>query len=94
MKTNKRLPIGIQTFEKIINNKITHILRDNGEELNLICKNDDHEAWFAELIKKACIKYNEKVIILIDEYDKPILDNITNQEFAFKTRHILKIFML
>jgi hypothetical protein len=80
------------TDEKTINKKIDYILKSNEEELNLKCKNQDNEACFAELIKGAYAKYNQKTVILIDEYDKPILDNITNQEMALKARHILKNF--
>jgi len=31
---------------------------------------------FMELIEKLHKKYSKKVVILVDEYDKPILDNI------------------
>ena len=31
-----------------------------------------------ELISSLFEKFNEKVVIFIDEYDKPILDNITD----------------
>ena len=37
-------------------------------------------------------KYNSQVVILIDEYDKPILDNITEKELARKLRRILADF--
>jgi hypothetical protein len=39
-----------------------------------------------ELAKK------EKVVILIDEYDKPIIDHVTNLEIAEKNRTVLKSF--
>ncbi|MEM0201478.1 MAG: AAA family ATPase, partial [Candidatus Micrarchaeaceae archaeon] len=35
-------------------------------------------------------KYKQKVVVLVDEYDKPILDNITNKEKAIQMREILK----
>ncbi|MCK9225177.1 MAG: ATP-binding protein, partial [Candidatus Muirbacterium halophilum] len=37
-------------------------------------------------------KYNQRVVILIDEYDKPILDNIDNKEIAKEIRDELKTF--
>ena len=80
------------TDEETINKKIGYILRNNEQDLNLKCKTQDYEGCFAELIEKAYAKYDQKVVILIDEYDKPILDNITNQEMALKARHILKNF--
>jgi hypothetical protein len=44
------------------------------------------------LIKKCYENYNKKVVILIDEYDKIILDNIENKEKAQKIREKLKSF--
>ncbi len=41
------------------------------------------------LIKGAYRKYNQKVVILVDEYDKPILDEILNRQVAEKNRKIL-----
>ncbi|MFP3159634.1 MAG: AAA family ATPase, partial [Hydrogenobaculum sp.] len=47
---------------------------------------------FQELIQKLYEKYNEKVVVLIDEYDKPILDVIEDIEKARRNRDILKKF--
>ena len=71
--------------------RISWILEENQEELEIECQKE-YEECFAELIRKAYKKYKEKVVILIDEYDKPILDNITNQERARLARDILKNF--
>jgi len=58
---------------------LVHILKSNEERLGLVCENKSRaQYFFAELIKKASEKYQQKVVILIDEYDKPILDNIEN----------------
>jgi len=45
---------------------------------------------FYELIKK--LSKHNKVVVLIDEYDKPVLDNIENQELARECREVLKGF--
>jgi len=47
---------------------------------------------FFELIMKLKEKYGKNVVVLIDEYDKPILDNILNPEEAKKIRDELKGF--
>jgi hypothetical protein len=47
---------------------------------------------FQELIQKLYEKYNQKVVVLIDEYDKPILDVIEDIEKARRNRDILKKF--
>jgi hypothetical protein len=43
-----------------------------------------------ELIEKIHTSTGQKVVILIDEYDKPILDNITNVQLATVMREELK----
>ena len=69
------------------------IVKRNERELKVKCdENDNYKSCFEDLIYRAYKKYNEKVVILIDEYDKPILDNITNQEKAKTSRDILKNF--
>ncbi|MCX8083730.1 MAG: ATP-binding protein, partial [Calditerrivibrio sp.] len=63
------------------------------EKLSVRCKyRDDIALFFKDLIKQASEKYNQKVVILIDEYDKPILDNLDQIEIAFEHRTILKRF--
>ena len=47
-------------------------------------------AQFDSLIKETYKKYNKPVVILIDEYDKPILDNITDAEMRNYARDTLK----
>ena len=44
---------------------------------------------FAELISAIDEKYGQRVVILVDEYDKPILDNIMDPEAARKARDLL-----
>ena len=45
---------------------------------------------FYELVLKVYKKFDKKAVILIDEYDKPILDNINNTEVAVEMREGLK----
>ncbi len=79
--------------QKGIEDRINSILRVNEEILDIECdENDTISTCFDKLIKKAYDKYNQKVVILIDEYDKPILDNISNREMALKARDILRVF--
>ena len=48
----------------------------------------------SDLIFKVYKKFNKKVVILVDEYDKPILDNLSkdNKSTAYTAREILKNF--
>ncbi|MFP4486444.1 MAG: AAA family ATPase [Campylobacterales bacterium] len=68
-------------------NRTLKILKENQHRLGIGCSDEsDVAGCFRELIIKAYEKYNRKVVILIDEYDKPILDNITSTEVAKEIR--------
>ncbi len=74
---------------------LIQILDSNEERLGLECaKKSKSKAkyYFADLIIKAFKKYNQKVVILIDEYDKPILDNIENIPEALLIRNGMRDF--
>ena len=45
---------------------------------------------FATLIQQAEAQFGERVVILIDEYDKPILDNLTHLDIAQEMRDGLR----
>lgn len=66
-----------------LNASIIRTLKQNQEYLDVECEEKDSVAGcFSELIRKAYQKYNQEVVILVDEYDKPILDNIENSTLA------------
>lgn len=70
-----------------LENNIARVLRNNQRLLDIECDNQlDSASCFEELIIKAYEKYQQKVVVLIDEYDKPILDNITDSEVAREVR--------
>jgi hypothetical protein len=68
------------------------ILKENQERLGVQCSNSDSAMCFRELIQQTSKKYNKQVVILIDEYDKPILNNISNIEMANEMRTFLRGF--
>jgi len=47
---------------------------------------------FRRLIQRLYEKYNKRVIVLIDEYDKPILDHLDDHGMAEKIRTVLRTF--
>ncbi len=70
---------------------IRNILKDNQERLNIDCRSEeDTGGCLRELIRKAFEQYQQKVVILVDEYDKLILDNLDQMEVAREAREILK----
>ena len=73
--------------------RIYQILDKNQRDLDIECpKEFTSSGCFERLIEEAHKKYNKKVVILVDEYDKPILDNIENTEVATIMREQLKNF--
>lgn len=75
----------VRTPESLIS-KIDYILEDNCKKLSLdFSKNSD----LYSLIQSAYEKHGKKVVILVDEYDKPIIDVIKNKEIASENREIL-----
>jgi len=60
------------------------------EKYGIIIETKIYKSAFVELIKK--LSAQEKVVILIDEYDKPLIDYLENLEQCAKNREILKNF--
>ncbi len=65
---------------------LQHILRVNQEQLGIQCLDqDDMTSCFSDLIRHAKAKYGRNVVVLVDEYDKPILDSIEKSASALAT---------
>jgi len=76
-----------------LNEKFFNLLGENQKALGIVCEEKHQPSFcFRELIIKTYEKYNQKAVILIDEYDKPILDNIEESEIARLMRDMLKDF--
>ncbi|MBD3808097.1 MAG: AAA family ATPase, partial [Epsilonproteobacteria bacterium] len=82
---------GVLDAKEKIKDRIEKNFKDVQELLDIKCEKLNNMAiCFSELIQKAYEKYNQKVVVLVDEYDKPILDNIDNIEMAKVAREELK----
>ncbi len=75
-------------LEEAIEQKLTDI----GIEYGIDLKKRGIAPRFTELLQKLQKSYGKKVVILIDEYDKPIVDYIDKVEKADQQRDILKNF--
>jgi hypothetical protein len=69
---------------------IHEILNEHAKYESIELQNETISGRFRELIMNLEKKYNSNVVILVDEYDKPILDNITNKEIAKEMRDGLR----
>ena len=72
--------------------KAIYFLKDNAERLGVKLEEKNIATAFSELIKKTVEKYQQPVVILIDEYDKPILDQIDYPERIGAIREAIKHF--
>ncbi|BAI79854.1 conserved hypothetical protein [Deferribacter desulfuricans SSM1] len=80
----------LRTLEKVEERAID-ILKSNQKRIGIECENlENPSSCFNELIQRAYERYNQKVVILIDEYDKPILDVIEDIEQAKLHREFLR----
>jgi len=52
----------------------------------------DPDSAFAEIIRLLYKKFNQRVVILVDEYDKPLIASIENEELNSSYRSMLKAF--
>ena len=68
-------------------------LRYDAERLNVeLAPTNESAALFQQLIQRAHKQHGRRVVLLIDEYDKPMLDNIDDMELAQQMRKQLRGF--
>lgn len=83
----------ISEYEKIYGKKDYLLKLEAAENVN------KEELWknqisirFKNLIKSAYEKTGEQVVVLVDEYDKPLFQNVENEQIENQIRNILKGF--
>ena len=62
--------------------KIEELLEENAARLQVELSQSTLSGRFRSLILAAQARFGERVVVLVDEYDKPILDNITDPATA------------
>jgi hypothetical protein len=82
---------GVLNSRVQLDQRILSLLRHNAVRLGLDLRDEeDLTGKFSCLIREAVALYGNKAVVLIDEYDKPILDNIENPVVAAEIREGLK----
>jgi len=82
---------GVIKSREELNGKISALLEDNEKRLRIESRYEDIiSSRFGHLIRSAHEKYGLRAVVLIDEYDKPILDNISDSTIAEDMRECLK----
>lgn len=67
-------------------------LRNEARRHNLLLESEGVGFMFQELIEKLHVKTGRKVVVLVDEYDKPIVDYLEELPIAHLNRQLLKSF--
>jgi hypothetical protein len=73
-----------------LDQKIAELLEDQQRHLEVVSTHTSLSGRLSELIRNAHTQTDQRVVVLIDEYDKPILDNLTDRETALAMREGLK----
>ena len=82
---------GVLHSRTALDQRILDILQDNQQALNIQLEpNMDAARCFKNLIVATYKKYQQPVVVLIDEYDKPLLDNITELDIALQMQDGLR----
>ncbi len=76
--------------EESLRLSIINAINENEKRLGVSAESPEPAIRFPQLIRETAKKYNANVVILIDEYDKPILDNMDQPEMAILAREELK----
>ncbi len=81
---------GVLHSHQALDEKIREILRAQQERHGISCRNTSISGWLAELIQGLHERHGQRVVVLVDEYDKPILDNLTEPDIARQMRDGLR----
>ena len=72
--------------------KLLNVLENSAIELGVDLRGQDAPTQLHNLIIDANRRYGQPTVLLIDEYDKPIIDNIANSALALQMRDQLRGF--
>ena len=83
------MSMGKRLDKDALTQTIIHQISENEERLCLPGRGDSTNVRFKNLITNAAKKYGQRVVILIDEYDSPLLDVVHEEENLPKLRDVM-----
>lgn len=87
------MSLGKHLDKESLERYLVNILRENENRLGCPGREgDDVNLRLKDLIKNVCEKTGQKVVILIDEYDAPLLDVVHEDEMLPKLRNVMRNF--
>ena len=81
---------GVPHSREELDQRIMDLLDKNAQRLGVAYPSNDIPGKLGTLIHEARMKYGQRVVVLVDEYDKPILDNIDQPSIGTEIREGLK----
>jgi hypothetical protein len=94
---NRKYPVirisfggGLAQSLEALHASIRFQLRTNAARLGVSVVDDSISVQFASLILQVEARFGQRIVILVDEYDKPILDNLTRPDLAIEMRDGLR----
>ena len=79
----------LSTLKSVLEGKLRRAAKRLGVELS---NTEEPVKLFEQLIEEAYDLHGRQIVLLIDEYDKPMIDNIGNLELALQMRDELRDF--
>lgn len=76
--------------QKELIESLEYMINQNADTYGIELKEKGYAKRFKELIRE--LSQQDKVVVLVDEYDKPIINNIENRDIAKENRKILRTF--
>lgn len=81
---------GVLKSREELDEKIRHILAAQGARLGVSSVQKSVSGLFGDILSGVAQTHGRRVVVLVDEYDKPILDNIEDPSVAAEMREGLK----
>ena len=82
---------GVMESRAALDERIDYLLAHNAQRLGIgELVQGSVSSRFSTLIEQAGLLHGQRVVVLVDEYDKPILDNLTRPEVARQMRDGLR----
>jgi hypothetical protein len=81
---------GVMRDPAQLGERIGEILAENAARLGVEIGAGTTEGRFAALLREAHARFGQRAVVLVDEYDKPILDNLSNLGLARSARDELR----
>ena len=81
---------GVLHSREALDIKIEETLQYLQQRWGVVCAQRSISGRFAELLQQIHAQTGQRVVVLVDEYDKPILDNITDADTARQMRDGLR----